>query len=294
MHGGNDGFRLFDDHAKTGGGICNTCGPYPNGILLLMAVNGWSYKNTDVMIRAALKRLPALPAHNSSAELSREQFSDYAARKLQQVLSETVPLSHPMGEPVLRYLQRRGIPRPNGLCGLRCHPNLTYCHEDGTTDQYPAMIAKVEMGDEVVSLHRTYLTQVGAKAQVAQSKKLMSPLYPGATSGAAVRLFRPPYTELAIAEGIETALAYQSLKGVAAWAALSANGMKKVVVPGYVRHVLVLGDNDRSGVGQEAAYVLAERLRSEGKHVEILIPQGLIPNGQKSLDWADVIKTAWS
>ena len=110
--------------------------------------------------------------------------------------------------------------------------------------------------------------------------------------GAAVRLFRGPYTELAIAEGIETALAYQSHKGVAAWAALSANGMKRVVVPAHVKHVLVLGDNDRSNVGQQAAYHLADRLQSEGRHVEVLIPNGPIPEGQKSLDWADVFRAA--
>jgi len=32
VHGGRDGFRLFRDVADTGGGICNTCGSFANGI----------------------------------------------------------------------------------------------------------------------------------------------------------------------------------------------------------------------------------------------------------------------
>jgi phage/plasmid primase-like uncharacterized protein len=35
VHGGEDGFRLFPDWRQSGGGICNTCGTFGNGVLLL-------------------------------------------------------------------------------------------------------------------------------------------------------------------------------------------------------------------------------------------------------------------
>jgi len=35
VHGGADGFRLFRDVKQTGGGICNTCGTFPDGFALL-------------------------------------------------------------------------------------------------------------------------------------------------------------------------------------------------------------------------------------------------------------------
>src|SRR5690606_17357926 len=38
-----DGFRLFKDAAKSGGGICATCGAYPDGFSLLMKVTGMSF-----------------------------------------------------------------------------------------------------------------------------------------------------------------------------------------------------------------------------------------------------------
>lgn len=46
VHGGKDGFRLFSDASETGGGICNTCGAFPDGLALLQWVNGWSFRET--------------------------------------------------------------------------------------------------------------------------------------------------------------------------------------------------------------------------------------------------------
>jgi len=46
VHGGKDGFRLFNDYEQKGGGICNTCGPKGGGISLIMWVNGWNFKET--------------------------------------------------------------------------------------------------------------------------------------------------------------------------------------------------------------------------------------------------------
>lgn len=46
VHGGKDGFRLFKDAEETGGGICNTCGPFPDGIALLMWANDWTFLET--------------------------------------------------------------------------------------------------------------------------------------------------------------------------------------------------------------------------------------------------------
>ncbi|MGB5675668.1 MAG: primase-helicase zinc-binding domain-containing protein, partial [Gemmatimonadota bacterium] len=38
VHGGKDGFRLFRDVDRTGGGVCNTCGSFHDGFALLMWV----------------------------------------------------------------------------------------------------------------------------------------------------------------------------------------------------------------------------------------------------------------
>ena len=54
VHGGQDGFRLFKDFPKSGGGICNTCGPKPDGFDLLAWVNGWSFSTTVNAVAATL------------------------------------------------------------------------------------------------------------------------------------------------------------------------------------------------------------------------------------------------
>jgi len=46
MHGGRDGFRLFNDADTTGGGVCNTCGFFSDGFSLLHAVHGWPFPKT--------------------------------------------------------------------------------------------------------------------------------------------------------------------------------------------------------------------------------------------------------
>ena len=54
VHGGQDGFRLFKDFPKSGGGICNTCGAKPDGFELIAWVNGWSFSQTVNAVAASL------------------------------------------------------------------------------------------------------------------------------------------------------------------------------------------------------------------------------------------------
>ena len=50
IHGGRDGFRVFKDFEDTGGGICNTCGSFPNGLRLLTWSTGRSMSDVIDMI----------------------------------------------------------------------------------------------------------------------------------------------------------------------------------------------------------------------------------------------------
>jgi putative DNA primase/helicase len=43
-----------------------------------------------------------------------------------------------------------------------------------------------------------------------------------------------------------------------------------------------------SGAGEKAAFGLRERLLARGLQVAVHVPQGPIPAGLKSLDWADL------
>jgi putative DNA primase/helicase len=102
---------------------------------------------------------------------------------------------------------------------------------------------------------------------------------------------------LGVAEGIETALAAYAVARIPVWCCISAGLLECVDVPDSVRHVVIFADLDRSGTGLRSAEVLAERLSTtldeNGKPkwtVEIVIPEGPIPDGEKGVDWNDVLK----
>jgi len=109
-------------------------------------------------------------------------------------------------------------------------------------------------------------------------KKLMF----GPVGGGSVHLGEPVDGKLAICEGIEDGLSILQATGLPVWAALSAGGIKKLILPDSITEVLIFCDSDQvkhgnpdhptSIVGQKAALVLAERLTNEGITVTIVFP----------------------
>lgn len=43
VHGGKDGFRLFEDYREAGSCVCNTCGNFRDGFAALQWLHGWSF-----------------------------------------------------------------------------------------------------------------------------------------------------------------------------------------------------------------------------------------------------------
>jgi putative DNA primase/helicase len=162
---------------------------------------------------------------------------------------------------------------------LRYHPHLLYRHEDGQRTYHPGMIACVDDAKgQAVSLHRTYLTMDGHKADVPIVKKLMPSIVPGATRGGAIRLY-PASETLAIGEGIETALVARLATGLPVWSTICADSMAQLVVPPEVHLVVICADHDTAGL--DAARALARRLLTEQRRVKILVPN------RPGTDWAD-------
>nr|WP_201216824.1 toprim domain-containing protein [Halochromatium roseum] len=172
----------------------------------------------------------------------------------------------------------------------RFHPRLPYWDNGRHSGSHPALIARVTTASgDLVTLHRTYLTDDGDKAPVAAPRKLMA--YPRARSlkGSAIRL-APVASHLGVAEGIETALAVQSMTGMSVWATGSTSLLAAWQPPAGIEQVTVWADRDRSGAGLAAARRLAARLERLGLRVEVELPEGRIPARRKSLDWLDVLQ----
>jgi phage/plasmid primase-like uncharacterized protein len=139
------------------------------------------------------------------------------------------------------------------------------------------MLARVlDARGELCGMHLTVLLPDGSGRA---SKRLARGSHP---LGGSIRLFPFEASKpLALAEGIETALAVREATGWATWACVSAGGLAAVELPLEAREVVVAADHDRAGL--EAANALARRLLSEGRRVRLATPP------QAGADWLDML-----
>lgn len=174
---------------------------------------------------------------------------------------------------VVAYLASRGL-----ICkvpdALRFLPD--HLHKPSGT-RWPVMLARVEdVNGALQAVHRTYLARDGqGKAPVEPAKMTLGPV-----GGFAVHLGAAGL-KLIVAEGIETALSAMFATGLPAWSAISAGGLRKLVLPDTVREVVIAADNDPPGLA--ATNAAAQRWHSEGRNVRIAMP----PEGQ---DFNDLLQ----
>lgn len=302
VHGGKDGFRTFRDVEATGGSICNTCGVFADGFATLMWANKWDFTTALRAVEGLLGVGESRVAANTpAASAPREQNSADAADRLRQALNrvwrESVPVTDRRAEPARLYLASRGLAGmtlPSEV--IRFHPSLPYYEERKEIGRFPALVAMVTSATgQPVTVHRTYLVKDGTKAPVESPKKLMPYPKDRKIVGGAIRLALPGNV-LAVAEGLETALAVIKGAGMPTWCAVNASLMERLDVPRGVKRVIVFADKDRAsaqhpgGHGQESAKKLVQRLWASGVMASFVVPEGEIPLGQKSLDWADVLQ----
>lgn len=187
-------------------------------------------------------------------------------------------------DPASIYLFNRGLSVPS-TDALRYHEGLDYWHDGQYIGQFPAMLGAVTSPtEELVTLHRTFVTAKGEKAPVPTVKKLCSSC--GSLVGASIKIGTPTIRPngdlgLGIAEGIETAIAAAIRFGVPVWAGVSAHGMTCFTPPLSVQNIYIFADNDISETGQKAAAKLGERLARQGFSVRIHTPPVI------GSDWAD-------
>lgn len=288
-HGGKDGFRVFNDFHTTGGGVCNTCGSFAGGVVLLAWIKQVTPREAARMIHRWLEgeRTGAAAAPARKRVEFKEPDPSKARASILQIWSGCTDIQGSVAE---RYLLSRGIPLSAISRRLRFHPALAYSEKvEGRwrrVGEFPAMVAPIQLPDGLgVCLHRTYLSEQGVKANVGSPKKMT--MRSALSRGGAIRLFSPR-SVLAVAEGIETALAVRAATGLPAWAAVSATLMESLEVPEGVREVHIYADKDGNGRGFKAAQVLAKRLARAGIRGAIHVPTGKVPAGSKGIDWLDV------
>jgi putative DNA primase/helicase len=206
-----------------------------------------------------------------------------AASRNAELWAQGVPIT--VGDPVAQYLESRGIHLDSWPEALRYHSVLDYWHDGRLMGRHPAMLGAVtDATGKLVSVHRTYLTKDGRKADLPIVKKLTG--CSARLAGCSIKLYQPARIQgleyIGVAEGIETALACFAASGTPTVSAISAQGMERYQWPEGVKNLIIYADNDLSQVGQRAADGLARRASKAELPVRVLTPP------HAGTDWADV------
>lgn len=193
---------------------------------------------------------------------------------MQRIWSEALPAA---GTPVEEYLRGRGLQMavPESL---RYHPELRHYQSE---QMLPAMVAAISRPDtnKIIGIHRTYLQkdELGCrKASVDPSRMMLGKALSGSVALA------PDGADVAIAEGIETALSVQQLWGIPARAALSCSRLTSTTLPELplAESVYIGADGDAEGLNYAVA--AAEKWTKEGRIVRINVPE-------LGKDWNDLL-----
>ena len=278
--GGTDRFQYTDKFGE-GNYHCRSCGP-GGGFKLLQAVRGIDFNTALREVERCVGASPP-PLKTTAADPSAVGMK----RLVKRLWDEAKPVC--AGDDVDRYLRARGLALSAYPKALRCHAALGFFEKDAQgksrkVAESPAMLACIEGPDgRAITLHRTYLKE-GRKAVLRDAKKVLS----AGINGAAVRLFEPT-DELALTEGIETAIAVHLATGKPVWAGLNAGNLEKLCLPDNVQRICIYADNDADADfdGQAFAFALARRLRKEERQTGPRQVQVFVPK-HPGADWADV------
>ena len=260
--------KLFDDMRA------GVFGCYRQGISEVWSATGAAIVTREQ--RAELAR-QGISARAERQALQRRTWAENA-RRIARLWADCLTLRP--GDPVTLYLERRGL---SGAWSqsemLRLHPALPYWEGANRLGIFPAMVAPIVAPDgRMVALHRTYLTADGRKADVPNPKKVTGAS--GSLVGACIPLHKPARGCIAIAEGVETALATWSGSSVPTVAAYCAGALAAWQWPAGVQRLVIFADNDRAG--REAADKLRARALAARLRCDVLTPSN------EGADWCDV------
>lgn len=310
-------FRLQRNWREVGSAYHNDEGPLGDGIDVVAWLENCS--KSEAMDRIVeilggdISKVSTRQIHSVQAQMAKvrdeycsEEEKSKRMDRVRAVAKTSIPASQ---APELHaYLRNRGLKGDFSKlpASIRFHKKMRYptsLREEGDyrSPWYSTMLGvfKDKNGNNC-SLHRTFLKD-GQKAPEKKTKLLMSP--PWDIRGGYIAMDDPVcypaddgnyYAVIGYCEGMETALAIREATGIPMRPHYSSSLLKfatGVNVEGVPRNrtlIILWGDKDISGDGQQTAHVLAKRLREEGYLVEVYIPQDDIPQGKKSVDWLDV------
>ena len=248
------------------------------------------------------KEKPWLLAAKEKAEQQQERERAYGL-KIEKLINEEwdkcIPITGTGTDPLRLYFKNRGLVfRTQSIVetdSIRFNPSLPYYDEKVEVGTFPAIVCAIrDKEGNLVTLHRTYLTPDGKKANVESAKKMMPVPHGKSVTGCSIKLGSPDQGIIGVAEGLETALSVFRATQIPCWSTVNSTLMESFIVPEDVHTVLIWADKDKSEGGENSAEVLASKLRGQGINVLVLLPKMPIPTDEKSVDWNDILITQGS
>jgi hypothetical protein len=191
--------------------------------------------------------------------------------EIDHVLHYAVPIAGTDGE---KYLRHRGISMDLDQVALLFNPTTSFSERDKPTMAVPAIVGRFEYADggEIKAVHRIYLE---AEGRGHRGKKML-----GSNNGAVIKLAPiGPENALAVAEGIENALAVIEQRGLPCWSTASAGGFDRLAHwvnqnPGRFPRVDLLVCPDAGEAGEISARRFHDAAKRDGLSVRWAPPVG--------------------
>ena len=248
--GGEDRFRFTDFEGK-GMFFCNQCGS-GSGFDLAMKYLGASFSEVAKQIEEILGT-KQLPIDNNGQDLGK-------AAHMAEKIWHDAEIIQDKENPVCGYLMRRGLSAAPK--SLRYHPRI---FDGDSKKEWPAMVASIQDAKgEMAGIHLTFLERIDGRWEKARMDAPKKQRKIGRSiSGCSIRLAAQSGGDgcLAVAEGIETAIAVKEMYGTPCWSAMNATGLAGFLLPDPKPIQLhIYADNDPHYAGQRAAFNLANRL----------------------------------
>lgn len=270
---------------KLSGGIAVHLHNDPDNLGLCLALkDDWRDKGLIPDTRERRKvghyRHRLLIRHDAAAQARRDTERVYTSKnKAKAIWQATAPANDTLAHDYLT--QSRGIALAIMPDAIRLHSGLDYWQNGERLFKSPAMVAKIVncVSGEAQGVHITWLDNSAQKHPdaIGGARK-----FRGISKAGCVRLGKPQKVH-AVAEGLESALAFTELWGARCDAALSADGMANYTPPPECQGLLICHDNDANEVGRRAGQTLANRMVAAG--IECAFKPS--PSGS---DWNDYLQ----
>jgi hypothetical protein len=269
--GGEDRFALH----PTRGWLCRGCNlDGGDAIALVRHLEGGCGFAEAVTILVGERAVSGAAYHPVAAarERTRRAAEEHAEREAsaRKALKQFDEASRDLGPAMvwLRDVRKlRGFERLIGPT-LRFHPEVPWLDEGDTLTRHPALLALMRdvVTDRPVAVHRTALSPDG-RTKIGRKMR-------GPTRGAAIKIERrwSNRETLAVAEGLESALAGRQLGMRRIWAMGSTGSIAKLPVLDGVTRLILCRENDENGASAKACAECGDRWRQAGREVQIVQP----------------------